>query len=351
MSVDLQIYKWANATLWREISKEKGFKEELTYYKSVNSLVGSYCKADISLFKKNEANKTPKITIPKLEIEGSLWNDPFSIELEDCKNLIRNEQGYTRLFQTIQRPDLFKESYYLTGISGNLQPVNIPETHEFTSTQTCNKVVDFAFVKTHKAGSTTLISILQRFGHTHNLLFALPRHAEKLLDWMSVDLQIYKWANATLWREISKEKGFEEELTYYKSVNSLVGSYCNADIALFKKNEANETPGITIPKLEIAGSPWSAPFSIELEDCKNLMRNEQAYTRLLQINQRPDLFKESYYFIGNDGIRAIKPAVKSAPKKSHEKTRVEDSTCSFNKNETNERPEITIPKLEIAGSP
>jgi len=51
MSVDLQIYKWANATLWREISKEKGFKEELTYYKSVNSLVGSYCKADISLFK------------------------------------------------------------------------------------------------------------------------------------------------------------------------------------------------------------------------------------------------------------------------------------------------------------
>jgi len=60
--------------------------------------------------------------------------------------------------------------------NSSVHSLSSPETHEFTSTQTCNKVVDFAFVKTHKAGSTTLISILQRFGHTHNLLFALPRH-------------------------------------------------------------------------------------------------------------------------------------------------------------------------------
>lgn len=140
--------------------------------------------------------------------------------------------------------------------------------------------------------------------------------AEKLLDWMSVDLQIYKWANATLWKEISKEKGFGEELTYYKSVNSLIGSYCKADIMLFRSVEAYKNPRITIPKLEIAGSPWNAPFSIELEDCKNLMRFEMAYTRLLQINQRPDLFDDSYYFKGNDGIRKpIKPAAKSSPQK------------------------------------
>ena len=38
----------------------------------------------------------------------------------------------------------------------------------------CTMVKDYIFVKTHKAGSTTLISVLQRFGFRHDLQFALP---------------------------------------------------------------------------------------------------------------------------------------------------------------------------------
>ncbi|CAG5124926.1 unnamed protein product [Candidula unifasciata] len=39
---------------------------------------------------------------------------------------------------------------------------------------TCQPVSNIAFVKTHKAGSSTIANILQRYGLTHNLNFALP---------------------------------------------------------------------------------------------------------------------------------------------------------------------------------
>ena len=38
----------------------------------------------------------------------------------------------------------------------------------------CSQVTNVAFVKTHKAGSSTVANILQRFGITRNLTFALP---------------------------------------------------------------------------------------------------------------------------------------------------------------------------------
>ncbi|GFR87101.1 galactose-3-O-sulfotransferase 3 [Elysia marginata] len=40
--------------------------------------------------------------------------------------------------------------------------------------RTCTPVVNIAFVKTHKAGSSTIANILQRFGISRNLSFALP---------------------------------------------------------------------------------------------------------------------------------------------------------------------------------
>ncbi|RUS75493.1 hypothetical protein EGW08_016742 [Elysia chlorotica] len=41
---------------------------------------------------------------------------------------------------------------------------------------TCTPVTNVAFVKTHKAGSSTVANILQRFGISHNLTFALPNN-------------------------------------------------------------------------------------------------------------------------------------------------------------------------------
>ena len=75
-----------------------------------------------------------------------------------------------------------------------------------------------------------------------------------------------------------------------------------------------------IPPLEIAASQWTEPLTIDLEDCKDLMRFEMAFTRLLQIQQRPDKFDEEYYFKGADGILKYKPP--SEPKSAKSATDV-----------------------------
>lgn len=49
----------------------------------------------------------------------------------------------------------------------------------------------------------------------------------------------------------------------------------------------------------------------------DLMRFEMAFTRLLQIQQRPDLFDDEYYFKGPDGVFKF---VKKDPTKSPKKT-------------------------------
>lgn len=58
--------------------------------------------------------------------------------------------------------------------------------------------------------------------------------ASKLLDWMSIDVQLYDWANNTLWREIAREDDFEAELSFYKNLNNLVGAYCKASVLLYR---------------------------------------------------------------------------------------------------------------------
>ena len=50
--------------------------------------------------------------------------------------------------------------------------------------QNCDAVLSFGFVKTHKAGSTTLISLFQRFGYRHNLKFALPKRGKSWMKWL-----------------------------------------------------------------------------------------------------------------------------------------------------------------------
>lgn len=53
----------------------------------------------------------------------------------------------------------------------------------------------------------------------------------------------------------------------------------------------------------IAKSRWlPAPIKLYYDYCKDLVRMEIAYTRLLQIKQRPDLYTEEYYRQKNDGI-------------------------------------------------
>ena len=47
------------------------------------------------------------------------------------------------------------------------------------------------FIKTHKTGSSTVTSILHRYGDKHNLVFALPPHGQNGLNWpwsMRVDV-------------------------------------------------------------------------------------------------------------------------------------------------------------------
>lgn len=57
-----------------------------------------------------------------------------------------------------------------------------------------------------------------------------------------------------------------------------------------------------MPPLEIAASQWNQALTVTLSDCKDLMRFEMAFTRLLQIKQRPDLYDDEYYFRTADGI-------------------------------------------------
>lgn len=57
-----------------------------------------------------------------------------------------------------------------------------------------------------------------------------------------------------------------------------------------------------MPPLEIAASQWNEPLTLDLDSCKDLMRFEMAFTRLLQIKQRPDIYEPGYYFKTADGI-------------------------------------------------
>lgn len=66
-----------------------------------------------------------------------------------------------------------------------------------------------------------------------------------------------------------------------------------------------------MPPLEIAASQWNQPMTLNLDDCKDLMRFEMAFTRLLQIKQRPDIYEPDYYFRTADGI--LKPPKNSPP--------------------------------------
>ncbi|XP_064603717.1 galactose-3-O-sulfotransferase 3-like [Liolophura sinensis] len=47
-----------------------------------------------------------------------------------------------------------------------------------TIKKVCEKKTRIAFIKVHKAASTTITSIIQRYGLSHNLTFALPRESD-----------------------------------------------------------------------------------------------------------------------------------------------------------------------------
>jgi len=69
-----------------------------------------------------------------------------------------------------------------------------------------------------------------------------------------------------------------------------------------------------IEPLSIASSYWNPAITINLDDCGDLMRFEMAFTRLLQIQQRPDKFSPGYYYNGPDGIRKYVPPKKEPTK-------------------------------------
>lgn len=71
---------------------------------------------------------------------------------------------------------------------------------------------------------------------------------------------------------------------------------------LLSLQNQGDRPRFKIAALEIAASFWNEPITITLEDCRDLMRFEMAFTRLLQIKQRPDLFGQDYYKEIRDGI-------------------------------------------------
>ncbi|CAH1239541.1 GAL3ST1 [Branchiostoma lanceolatum] len=50
-------------------------------------------------------------------------------------------------------------------------------------TRRCSPRTNVVFIKVHKAGSTTVTCILQRFGFQHNLTFMLPRNHKSDLGW------------------------------------------------------------------------------------------------------------------------------------------------------------------------
>ncbi|XP_005094087.1 galactose-3-O-sulfotransferase 2 isoform X2 [Aplysia californica] len=60
-------------------------------------------------------------------------------------------------------------------VSGQVKYLNFIISDNVTKpSPTCSPIHNIAFLKTHKAGSSTVTSILQRYGMTRNLQFALP---------------------------------------------------------------------------------------------------------------------------------------------------------------------------------
>ncbi|XP_072016905.1 uncharacterized protein [Amphiura filiformis] len=68
-------------------------------------------------------------------------------------------------------------SYFREQISDKVLNLDFNPAVDINSnaTGTCNPKTSIVFIKTHKTGSSTAVSIFQRFGHHRNLLFALPR--------------------------------------------------------------------------------------------------------------------------------------------------------------------------------
>ena len=61
----------------------------------------------------------------------------------------------------------------------------------FTLRSKCKPKQNIVFIKTHKTGSSTVTSILHRYGDKHNLVFALPPQGQNGLNWpwsMRVDV-------------------------------------------------------------------------------------------------------------------------------------------------------------------
>ncbi|XP_064606105.1 galactose-3-O-sulfotransferase 3-like [Liolophura sinensis] len=62
--------------------------------------------------------------------------------------------------------------------NSRMQPSN--KTHAYVLKTDCKEVLKVAFLKTHKTGGTTVMNVIQRFGHVRNLVFALPRSTNYL---------------------------------------------------------------------------------------------------------------------------------------------------------------------------
>lgn len=48
----------------------------------------------------------------KLQVEKSDWNEEFTVTMQFCANMLRNERPFTRLLKLKQRPDIYSQSYY-----------------------------------------------------------------------------------------------------------------------------------------------------------------------------------------------------------------------------------------------
>lgn len=103
----------------------------------------------------------------------------------------------------------------------------------------------------------------------------------KINSWVLGDNLLYWKAKEVLFRLMANEKNFKEELLNFREINMQVESYCRS---FDDKHE------LVVPE-----TPWNTELTINISFCKNYLRKERPFTRLLQSKQRPDLFDKAYY--------------------------------------------------------
>ncbi|XP_033120128.1 uncharacterized protein LOC117119415 isoform X2 [Anneissia japonica] len=172
---DARLYNHFNKTLWEKINaNRKQFDKELKEFRKLQDEVTEKCVEHVTL---NDGSTKRRIPLNGLKDE-----------VRFCKRIFKGDGHFVKdLRQRYIELGLIKPQENGDGESN--QDARYLQTQ---ISSTCSPATQIVFIKTHKTGSTTVATMLQRYGKSHNLIFALPKigHLFPIKDLFNRDMVV-----------------------------------------------------------------------------------------------------------------------------------------------------------------